>query len=89
MLHNKELEKSKNVSGRNNSRPPYWTIYKQAFPQLFNVFFVFFVTLSIFPGVHSGEQFRLEKERDREYGNGILNCFSVHSQILRDPIRIL
>ncbi|XP_022178344.1 equilibrative nucleoside transporter 1-like isoform X2 [Myzus persicae] len=32
---------------------PYWSIFKQAGPQLINVFFVFFVTLSIFPAVHS------------------------------------
>lgn len=53
MLHSKELEKSKIVSGRAASRPPYLTIFRQAFPQLFNVFFVFFVTLAIFPAVHS------------------------------------
>ncbi|KAJ6637954.1 Equilibrative nucleoside transporter 3 [Pseudolycoriella hygida] len=52
MLHSKELEKSKIVSGR-NTRPPYWKIFKQSFPQLFNVFFVFFVTLAIFPAIHS------------------------------------
>ena len=31
----------------------YWHIFKTAFPQLFNVFLVFFVTLSIFPVVHA------------------------------------
>ncbi|KAG4075671.1 hypothetical protein HA402_003496 [Bradysia odoriphaga] len=56
MLHSKELEKSKIVSGRTTSRPPYGTIFRQAFPQLFNVFFVFFVTLAIFPSVHSDVQ---------------------------------
>lgn len=35
------------------SRPPYWKIFKQASPQLFNIFFIFFVTLSVFPNVHS------------------------------------
>lgn len=38
---------------------PYWTIFKQTFPQCFNVFFVFFVTLMIFPAVHSGMNFDL------------------------------
>lgn len=57
MLHSKELEKSKIVGG-SSSRPPYWTIFKQAFPQLFNVFFVFFVTLAIFPAIHSGNRNR-------------------------------
>jgi len=35
------------------SRTPYWTIFKKCLPQCFNVFFVFFVTLSIFPSVCS------------------------------------
>lgn len=35
------------------SRPPYWKIFKQAAPQLFNIFFIFFVTLSVFPTVYS------------------------------------
>ncbi|XP_076069508.1 equilibrative nucleoside transporter 2 isoform X2 [Oratosquilla oratoria] len=30
---------------------PYWHIFKCAFPQLFNVFMVFFVTLAVFPAV--------------------------------------
>ncbi|XP_043235815.1 equilibrative nucleoside transporter 1-like isoform X1 [Amphibalanus amphitrite] len=30
---------------------PYWHIFKKAFPQLLNVFLVFFVTLSVFPTV--------------------------------------
>uniref|UniRef100_T1IMY7 Battenin n=1 Tax=Strigamia maritima TaxID=126957 RepID=T1IMY7_STRMM len=34
-------------------RIPYWTIFKKAFPQLWNVFFTFFVTLLIFPSLHS------------------------------------
>lgn len=36
-----------------NNRIPYWYVFKRCFPQCFNVFFVFFVTLSIFPSVHS------------------------------------
>lgn len=48
------MEKSKRLHGGNtSSRPPYWTIFKQASPQLFNIFFVFFVTLALFPAVHS------------------------------------
>ncbi|XP_022246473.1 equilibrative nucleoside transporter 3-like isoform X2 [Limulus polyphemus] len=31
--------------------PPYWLIFKQIWPQCFNVFFVFFVTLTNFPAV--------------------------------------
>lgn len=32
----------------------YLTVFKQALPQLYNVFFVFFVTLSIFPAIQAG-----------------------------------
>ncbi|KAI9578240.1 hypothetical protein GQX74_015126 [Glossina fuscipes] len=32
---------------------PYGSVFFQAFPQLFNIFFVFFVTLAVFPAVHS------------------------------------
>lgn len=54
MLHEKEAERAQLVNGGGPAtRPPYWQIFKQAFPQLFNIFFVFFVTLSIFPAVHS------------------------------------
>lgn len=34
-----------------SKRPPYWQIFKKAWPQCFNVFFVFFVTLTNFPAV--------------------------------------
>lgn len=53
MLHEKETERAKLVNGGHATRPHYWQIFKQASPQLFNIFFVFFVTLSIFPAVHS------------------------------------
>lgn len=36
-----------------SNKVPYWKIFKAAFPQLFNVFMIFFVTLCIFPAVHS------------------------------------
>ncbi|XP_030383902.1 equilibrative nucleoside transporter 1 [Scaptodrosophila lebanonensis] len=36
-----------------NVKPPYWQIIKEAFPQLLNIFLIFFVTLSVFPAVHS------------------------------------
>lgn len=53
MLKEKDAESRKKAGHNVNARPPYWQIFKQAFPQLFNVFFVFFITLSIFPVVHS------------------------------------
>lgn len=36
-------------------KPPYLYILKKAFPQLLNVYTVFFVTLSIFPALHAGK----------------------------------
>ena len=33
----------------------YWNIFKKCFPQLVNIFLVFFVTLSLFPAVLSGQ----------------------------------
>ena len=55
-------EEEKNASNSNpNARrsPPYWKIFQKCFPQCFNVFFVFFVTLSIFPTIHSGIRWRM------------------------------
>lgn len=40
---------------------PYWTIFRQAMPQLFNIFFIFFVTLALFPAVQSGKHYNLNK----------------------------
>lgn len=34
---------------------PYWSIFKDTFMQLFNIFMIFFVTLAVFPAVHSGK----------------------------------
>ncbi|EEB19063.1 equilibrative nucleoside transporter, putative [Pediculus humanus corporis] len=49
-------KKSELINKRRNqgkTKIPYWYVFKKAFPQLFNVFFVFFVTLSIFPATHA------------------------------------
>ncbi|CAL7938705.1 unnamed protein product [Xylocopa violacea] len=55
LLHQKGLSKRQlenNARGKAD-RPPYWKIFKQCFPQCFNTFYIFFVTLSLFPSVHS------------------------------------
>lgn len=47
-------QETKPLTGSHDvSRVPYWTVMKQAGPQLFNIFFTFFVTLSIFPAIYS------------------------------------
>ncbi|KAF2358936.1 Equilibrative nucleoside transporter [Trinorchestia longiramus] len=46
-----KAQKSKRVPGVGKARVPYWYIFKRAFPQLLNVFMVFFVTLAVFPAV--------------------------------------
>lgn len=40
-------------------KTPYIAILKKCLPQCINVFLVFFVTLAIFPAVHSGKAFRV------------------------------
>lgn len=50
LLRRKE---EKPLNNTNVTKVPYWTIFKQASLQLFNIFFTFFVTLSIFPSVYS------------------------------------
>lgn len=35
------------------TKVPYWMVFKQAAPQMFNIFFTFFITLSVFPAIHS------------------------------------
>lgn len=52
MIFHKE-NKKRNSERRSSSRPPYWKIFKQCSPQLLNIFLVFFVTLALFPDVHS------------------------------------
>jgi len=55
LLHEKEQQVKRKQSVNAVSYTPYCAILKQCLPQCFNVFFVFFVTLTIFPAVHSGE----------------------------------
>jgi solute carrier family 29 (equilibrative nucleoside transporter), member 1/2/3 len=53
MMSEKQQEKARRSGININARPPYWKIFKESFMQLFNVFFIFFVTLTIFPNIHS------------------------------------
>lgn len=43
----------KKTDSRQQLNVPYWAIFKKASPQLFNIFFTFFVTLSVFPAIQS------------------------------------
>lgn len=40
----------------NKTRTPYLEVLKKASPQLFNVFLIFFVTLAVFPALHSSKK---------------------------------
>lgn len=53
LMSEKQQEKASRAGVNVKARPPYWTIFKQSSLQLFNVFFIFFVTLTVFPAVHS------------------------------------
>ncbi|ODM99939.1 Equilibrative nucleoside transporter 1 [Orchesella cincta] len=54
MMSAREQENKRQAGRRGVSqRTPYFAILKKCFPQCFNVFMVFFVTLAIFPAVHS------------------------------------
>ncbi|KAJ8961034.1 hypothetical protein NQ317_004369, partial [Molorchus minor] len=50
----KDLEQRRQITKGMNERIPYLYVLKKSLPQLYNVFFVFFVTLSVFPSLHSG-----------------------------------
>jgi solute carrier family 29 (equilibrative nucleoside transporter), member 1/2/3 len=62
IMSEKQQEKSRRAGININARPPYWTIFKQSFMQLFNVFFIFFVTLTVFPNVHSDIKMKNKNE---------------------------
>lgn len=53
-----EKEEKKKTDSLQKVGIPYWKIFKQASPQLFNIFFTFFVTLAVFPAIHSGTAFK-------------------------------
>ncbi|XP_029675840.1 equilibrative nucleoside transporter 1 isoform X1 [Formica exsecta] len=57
LLYQKETSKRQlENSSRGSNRPPYWAVFKACFPQCFNTFLIFFVTLALFPSVQSDIQ---------------------------------
>jgi len=54
LIYQRQIENQDSKQSGEDDKVPYWRVFKQASPQLINVFFVFFVTLSIFPAVYSG-----------------------------------
>lgn len=55
-MNEKETKAVTNTVQEDNSDTPYWSIFKDTFMQLFNIFMIFFVTLAVFPAVHSGKK---------------------------------
>ncbi|KAJ8686662.1 hypothetical protein QAD02_022456, partial [Eretmocerus hayati] len=55
-MNEKEAKKKLEFNSGKSGNTPYWTIFKQCALQCFNVWYVFFITLSIFPGVQSSIQ---------------------------------
>ncbi|KFM81421.1 Equilibrative nucleoside transporter 3, partial [Stegodyphus mimosarum] len=51
--HDRLEQKAITDSRTSSSKPPYCKILCKIWPQCFNVFFVFFVTLTIFPAIHA------------------------------------
>ncbi|KAL5284490.1 ent-3 family protein [Megaselia abdita] len=56
LMNEKESKAISNNVDEDNSKTPYWTIFKDTSMQLFNIFMIFFVTLAVFPAVHSDIQ---------------------------------
>lgn len=54
-MNEKEAKTVSNNAVGDDSKTPYWTVFKDTSMQLFNIFMIFFVTLAVFPAVHSGE----------------------------------
>lgn len=53
-VYQRQIESQETKQDSGDEKIPYWHIFKQTLPQLINVFCVFFVTLALFPAVHSG-----------------------------------
>ncbi|KAG5318596.1 S29A1 protein, partial [Pseudoatta argentina] len=58
LLHQKETNKRQlENNSRGKHKSAYWKVFKACFPQCFNIFLIFFVTLALFPSVQSDIQF--------------------------------
>ncbi|XP_014284631.1 equilibrative nucleoside transporter 1 isoform X1 [Halyomorpha halys] len=56
LMHQKEIQKKtkETVSSPNEkTNIPHWKVLSKCYPQLFNIFFIFFVSLALFPSVQS------------------------------------
>lgn len=75
-MHYKTISKNneKSSESKTGSNISYWTIFKQAFPQLLNVFSIFFVTLSVFPAIHSDIKRSPDFPIEEEYYT-LITCF--------------
>jgi len=49
-----KAESDQQANESENSRPPFWYIFKQGYKHFLSVFFVFFVTLTCFPAIQAG-----------------------------------
>lgn len=54
MLNQKEAASKRQNNHGASSSVPYGKVFLKCFPQCFNVFLVFFVTLSVFPVIQAG-----------------------------------
>jgi hypothetical protein len=86
MLAEKETERNRRAGVDVKASPPYWKIFKQAFPQLINVFLVFFVTLTVFPAIHSGI-YCLSESTYQVHGK-IQLLFQTSSPVIRITFRL-
>lgn len=72
-------------SPRASKRPPYWRVFKDASPQLLNIFVIFFVSLSIFPALHSGNtptKSRVVDTTEHRSHNTLYQFISIFSDLL-------
>ncbi|CAG9761164.1 unnamed protein product [Ceutorhynchus assimilis] len=52
-INDKKQQEMRKSADDSSERPPFGYIFKKASPQLYNVFLIFFVTLAVYPSIHS------------------------------------